>query len=107
VQTVDNYEMPKPPVGAVLFYPAIGNEPVPALVTQVGKRAVNLLAFPPDTRGGIPRDGVRHIDDPDVRRSTATATLGVWDFTDEHKQLAAQRRLLAQLAEAVGFDPEK
>jgi hypothetical protein len=107
VQNVDNYEMPKPPIGAVHFYPAIGDTPVPALVTQVGRRAVNLLAFPPDTRGGVPRDGVRHIDDPDLRRTTETAMLGCWDFTDEHKLLVSQQRTLEQLAEAVGFVPGK
>ena len=92
------YSMPPAKVGPCLWYPSREADPVPALVTQVGKRSVNLTLFAPDNRAGIPKDGVRHKSDPDIDRLPDVINAGCWDYTDDQKQLAATVELMAQIA---------
>lgn len=86
------YAMPKPsPV--VVWRNAPNGDPTFAIVTKFGKSAVSLMLFPPDSRAGIPRDGVRHVGDPQCKVRIDSDS-GVWDFTDETKAL----RILAGIS---------
>lgn len=90
-------------------------EPVPAIVTQVGQRSVMLTVFAPDNRGGLPKDGVRHISDPELG-DHPNYEGGCWDFTPDQvlvgvlrdlvmsfgDELADTRKELADLKKAVG-----
>ncbi len=99
------YVMPVPSVGFCLWYPAKqGYAPIPAIITQVGVSSVNLTVWPPDNRGGLPKDGVRHISDPSVEKQ-AGYDQGVWDFTDETKRQHEIAAKLAQLLAAFGEAP--
>lgn len=71
----------------VLWRPSPGADPAFAVITRHGKHANSLLVFPTESRGGIPKDGVRHVDDPWNYTAGIQADSGVWDFTDESKIL--------------------
>lgn len=81
------YEMPKPPLGLVHWFHALGSPPVPAIVTAVGRTAVAVALIPPESRVVLPKDAVLHVSDPRARN--ADPEYGLWDFTPEHKQLLA------------------
>ena len=80
----EKFVMPPAPT-VVLWRHAPGGEASPAAVTKVGKQALSLMIFPPDSRVGVPKDGVRFIDDPFLKANVTDG--GVWDYTDEHKLL--------------------
>lgn len=85
-----------PEVGQdVWWFPARGMEPHAAKITQVNSGSVNLAIFEPDMRQLLPRDGVRHVDDPRVRPIEIEES-GLWDFTPLTK------RLLTMAAELEG-----
>lgn len=46
-----------------------------------------LTVFAPDNRGGLPKDGVRHITDPEFGEHPSQEG-GCWDFTEDQKILA-------------------
>jgi hypothetical protein len=95
------YKMPAANVGPCLWFPSLKDEPMPALITSVGYNAVNLSVVGEGNRGFLPRDGVRHVSDPDVTRNPMAMKSGLWDYTADQK--AVQR-----LAEALGgADSEK
>lgn len=94
VTTPESYKMPQASVGACLWYPRPGGSPAPAMITFVGFRAVNVVVFPPDSRAGHPRDGCRHVSDPELANPNASEG-GCWDYTDEQKRLAALEANLA------------
>lgn len=99
------YKMPTPAIGFAYWYPAkTGYDPLPAIVTQVGNNSVNLTVWPPDNRGGLPKDGVRHISDPSVEKQ-AGYDQGVWDYTDDARRLQAAEASIARLMEAFGEAP--
>jgi hypothetical protein len=99
------YVMPRPTVGFCVWYPArTGYDPVPAIITQVGIGSLNLTVWPPDNRGGLPTDGVRHISDPSVDKMTGYAA-GVWDFSDDTKKLHALEKSVAAVLAAFGDQP--
>lgn len=100
------YKMPRPSIGACVWYPTKqgGLDPVPAIITQVGNNSVNLTVWPPDNRGGLPRDGVRHISDPSVEKQPGYDS-GVWDYTDDVKRLNAIEAQVAELMTAFGSTP--
>lgn len=77
------YEMPVPPP-VVVWRNAPGGEPNYAIVTKYGRHAVSLMIFPPESRVGVPKDGVRFIDDPHLRLNALTDS-GIWEYTDETK----------------------
>lgn len=82
------YRMPEVNLGDIVLWSyRPGGDPAPAFVTQVGQEAIGLVYFPPDSRVGTPRDGVRHVSDPAAARVESDA--GVFDFTATHKRLLA------------------
>lgn len=96
------YKMPVPTIGFCYWYPdKVGYDPVPAIITQTGNNSVNLTVWPPDNRGGLPKDGVRHVSDPSVEKQ-AGYNQGVWDFTAETKKIAALEAQVARVLEAFG-----
>lgn len=90
------WKMPRP--GAlVVWRNAPGAAPVHAVVTQIGRNAINVMIFPPDSKVGIPKDSVRHVDDPWNKQYGINADAGCWEHTDEYKRL--------QAIEALAFAP--
>jgi hypothetical protein len=79
------FVMPRP-FSVVLWRPAQDMDPCPAFVTGTSREAISVVAFPPDARMGVPKDGVRHIDDP-VSANIAPDEGGIWDFTEDQKLL--------------------
>jgi hypothetical protein len=61
-----------------------GHAATAAQVTRVGREAVSLILFPPDSRGGVVKDGVRFIGDPELPRLAHNDT-GCWDYTARQK----------------------
>lgn len=75
--------MPKaPPV--VIWRNAPNAEPNYAIVTRYGRSAISVMIFPPDSRVGVPRDGVRFLEDP-INRLQGIGEGGIWEYTDETK----------------------
>ncbi len=96
------YQMPKPNLGPCLWYPSRDTaEAVPAMITAVGYDNVNLSVFPPDNRGSIPKDGVRHISDPQLFEHPGYDA-GCWDYTDQDKKLFALVADVAKLKKDLG-----
>lgn len=94
--TKKDWTMPRP--GAlVLWQNAPGGGSCFAVVTQVGRNAINVMLFPPDSRLGIPKDSVRHVDDPWNLVHGVNADAGVWDHTDADKEFAALKRTVADM----------
>lgn len=85
------YKMPAPPA-IVLWLNARGAEKLYAVVTKVGRSAISVGVFAPESRGAVPKEAVRYIDDPEVKEHGAHPDYGVWDFTDEHKLLLDLKR---------------
>lgn len=86
-QKPPEYRMPTPPA-IVIWRNAPGDDAAaPAAVTKRGKSAVSLMVFPPDSRVGVPKDAVRFIDDPIVKKSGINPSDGVWDYTPEYRLL--------------------
>jgi hypothetical protein len=67
-----------------------------AIVTRIGAGAISISLFPPDNKGCLPKDGVRHASDPELARIISNS--GVWDYTDAGKRL---RVLEAELADRL------
>jgi len=82
---VPPYVMPVPPA-MVVWRNAPGGEPNYAAVTRLGKSAISVMIFAPESRVGTPKDGVRHISDP-LNANQGLSDSGVWEFTEESKQL--------------------
>ena len=106
------YVMPLARVGFAVWYPDKHDlsEPIPCIITKIGLGSVSLTMWAEDNRGGIPKDGVMHLSDPeiDVR---AGYTAGVWDYAPAEKILNAMvkehaefKATLALLVEAMGGD---
>lgn len=96
------WQMPAPPA-IVIWRNAPGGETAYAIVTKYNKQSVSVMIFPPDSRIGVPKDGVRFIDDPWNKIQGLNADSGVWDFTDEHKVL---RFAMSALVEKGVVEPE-
>ncbi len=81
------YVMPRAIVGPCVWRDRPGaDEVVAALITEVGQRTVGVTLFPPGSRVGITRQGVRHVSDPEFPKLVAQE--GVWDYTAEQLQAA-------------------
>jgi hypothetical protein len=91
------YRMPKPPA-VVVWRHVPGGEPVNAVVTKVGRTAISVMLFPPDSRVGVPKEAVMHVSDPRVKTLVSPES-GVWDYEESHK-------LLLAVARAVVPDPD-
>lgn len=86
------FVMPRP--GSIVMWThAPGGEPSVAAVTKIGRQAISVMVFPPDSPRGVPKDGVRHIDDPWLKTNLSPES-GMWDFTEEAKRLAAVEQML-------------
>jgi hypothetical protein len=85
------YKMPPITLGAiVLWYPngVTSVAPLPAVVTRLNFRSVGLSIIAPDTHNFLLRDGVRHIDDPELKRDIVrNAEEGAWEYTEQHQLL--------------------
>src|SRR5215831_3889322 len=98
---VRDYKMPAIDLGPCVWRlsPHDG-EWVPALVTAVGDETLNLTVFAPDNRGGMPRDGVRHVSDPTFHEHPQATDNGCWDHSPLEKRLKAAERAVGELLEA-------
>lgn len=81
-----DFQMPTPG-SLVIWFAAPGGDACVAAVTKIGRRAISVMLFPPDSRVGQPKDSVRHVDDPWNKIYDINPDSGVWDFTPEHKLL--------------------
>lgn len=86
------FVMPKP-AAVVVWKNAPAAEENFAIVTHVGRHAISLIVFPSESRVGIPKDSVRHVADPRNAALGISGDYGVWDYTEESKQL---HKLLAE-----------
>jgi len=59
--------------------------PVAAIVTSSNGRVLEVWVLSIGRFNGQPRDGVYHIDDPDLRRRETTE--GCWDLLDRDKKI--------------------
>lgn len=79
------YQMPEIHVGdPVQWRYSPNGEPAAAIVTHVGRHAVSVMVFPPESRVGVPKEGVRHSSDPQLPK-LAQNDGGVWDYTRLHR----------------------
>jgi hypothetical protein len=94
-----HFKMPEIKIGTlVLFYVGADRTQVPAaaMVTGIGQRNVILSVFQPNTYNLLIRDGVRHMNDPDLNHNADIREMGGWDYTDDYK-------LLLELKEKVSY----
>jgi hypothetical protein len=99
------YAMPPARLGFALWRSdKHSKEAIPAIVTAYGDRSVNLTVWAEDNRGGIPKDGVRHISDPEIEQMSGYSA-GVWDYADDTKELLQLRHVVASLVDAMGGLP--
>jgi hypothetical protein len=82
------WRMPRPPA-VVVWRNAPGGETAYAIVTKYNKNSVSLMIFPPESRIGVPKDGVRFIADPWNATNGINADSGVWEYTPEHELFMA------------------
>lgn len=82
----EKYAMPTPPA-VVVWRNCPGGDPANAIVTKLGRSAISVMLFPPDSRVGVPKDGVRFVDDP-ANKANGNSDSGVWDYTDETKLIS-------------------
>lgn len=94
------WKMPHPPA-IVLWRNAPGGEVSYAIVTKYNKQSISVMIFPPESRVGVPKDGVRHFDDPWNKIQGLNSDSGVWEYTYEDRELAALKRTVAELALAA------
>lgn len=88
------YEMPPAAVGPCVWRSSPTDpEAVPAFITQAGRRSVLLTIFAPDNRGGIPKDGVRHISDPELSDNPDRSS-GCWDYTPDQVMIQTVQKLV-------------
>ncbi len=92
------YKMPDPPAVVVWRNDPSGDSSY-AIVTRYNRYSVNLMIFPPDSRVGVPKDGVRFEDDPWNKTNGINPDSGVWGYT-------AESLLLAKLAGGIHPKPE-
>ena len=81
------YRPPVPDLGPVLWFHVPGGEPSPAIVTRAGRDACDVIVFPPESRVGVPKSGVLHVNDPRARTMISPEN-GFWDFTNESRRIA-------------------
>lgn len=98
------YRMPRPG-SIVMWRSAPGGDTLPAAVTRVGKTSLNLMVFPPDSRGAMPKDGVRHATDPSLA-TMLDQDVGVWEHTPEFTLMLGVFEVLRLLVPDLGEDLE-
>lgn len=79
------YKPPHPPA-MVVWFPSPGMETFNAVVTMVGRDAINVAVVPPESRALLVKEGVKYVNDPRVKTKGWDPEVGLWDYTLEHKQ---------------------
>lgn len=74
-----------------------GKTPVAAVCTEVGNRTINVSVISPNIRSMVPKDGVRHVGDPDAKRPEFVE-VGAWSHTEETLRLEFLEKLVNNLA---------
>lgn len=82
----EKYVPPRPPQ-VVLWFPSPGMVATSAIVTRMGRDAIDVAVIVPDSRSVLPKDGVKYIGDPRIKTNGYDPEVGLWDYTDESKQL--------------------
>lgn len=91
--------MLKPEIGSlVLWYPygQKSNQPLPAIVTSVGLSGLLLNIFMQNSYNMACREGVRHIDDPELARYDDREA-GAWDWSPQTKELYDLRQSMKDM----------
>lgn len=100
--------VPPRPTQVVVWRHVPGGDPVPAVVTHIGRQGISVMIFPPDSRVGVPKEAVRHVSDPMVR-TQVSPDAGVWDYPDETKLvfLLAERVIPDGQGNVAALTPEE
>lgn len=97
---LDSYKMPRP--GSIVVWRSSPNaDSCLAIVTAVGQQGLSCMLFPPDSKMGLPRDSVRHVDDPWNKLHGVSADSGVWDYTGDEKRLLALEAVVEGLKKSL------
>jgi len=94
--TATQYKMPTARLGECLWFHTPGEEAMPATITQVGGRSVMVSIHAPDNRGHLVRDGVRHVNDPELASMPAHDS-GCWDYTAYQRDVLALKDRFSEL----------
>lgn len=97
------FRMPPIEVGEIVTWKPGGTGALPAIVTQVTSRSVDLSAFDRFSQNMMIRDGVRHTLDPDAKDAEKRES-GTWEYTPAHKRLMEMEAQVAILVFALGED---
>ena len=82
------YKMPAISVGQTVMWshePGTMHKSEPGIVTMVGSGSICVTVWPPGSRVGVVKSGVRHMHDPNLRNVISHE--GVWDYTERDKTL--------------------
>lgn len=79
------YIPPRPPA-MVVWFPSPGMELTNAVVTRIGKDAINVAVIPPESRSLLVKEGVKYVNDPRIKIKGWDPEAGLWDYTPEHKE---------------------
>ena len=87
VEAPKGYKMPPVKLGCIVLWYEGGVKapdrlPKPAIVTGAFPRNVSLSVFEIGAFNSRPFEGVRHIDDPDMREADRLEN-GAWDYCEE------------------------
>jgi hypothetical protein len=96
------FQMPEVYIGEVVLWwpdgaPTAHDRPQPAVITGFAARTVSLSIIQKDGYALTPHDGVRHIDDPDLRKHDVRL-VGGWEHGPVRKM---QEALATSLKEHV------
>jgi len=82
------------PAPVVVWRTGPGCESAFAVVTKVGRHAIDVLVFPAEIRVGVPKTGVRHASDPWHKLHGLDVNAGVWEPTDETRTIETLKECL-------------
>lgn len=97
------YEMPPIRLGEIVYWYHGGqpsDEPMPAIVTRVGSRSVNLGIFHQDSYTLRCQDGVRHVSDPGIKE-VERREAGAWSHTPAQVEILHLKAQIAELQDLV------
>lgn len=97
------YEMPPIRLGEIVYWYHGGqpnDEPIPAIVTRVGSRSVNLAIFHQDSYTMRCQDGVRHLSDPGIKEVERRES-GAWSHTLGQLEILQLKAQIAELQDLV------
>ncbi len=82
----------------VWWYHSKDSKPQPAMVVQVGDRALHLAVFIPGFSGSTTKNGVPHISDTRVKNNDGR---GFWDHTPRNKEIDKLRAELVGMTNVI------